>query len=183
MNTVVKKAYEYARKKHEGQKRAYSNLPYFTHPKYVSKIIEQLTKNKVLIAVALLHDIVEDTDTTIEEIRREFGKKIASLVDELTNKSEERGERKKKEYMYWKIRNLSRDAFTIKLADRFHNILFLERDCITKEQFAFLKWYYENTVFIFKDIELERDLNNVQKAILNRIRAVLEFLKIRYNFK
>lgn len=182
MKRIIKKAYEYAREKHEGQRRAYSNLPYFSHPKYVSEIIEQLTKNKILIAAALLHDVVEDTETTIDDIRKEFGNKIADLVDELTNKPEERGNRKKKEYMYWKIRNLSSDAFTIKLADRFHNILFLERDCKTKEQFTFLKWYYENTVYIFKNIEIERELTNIQIAILNRIRAVLEFLKIRYNF-
>jgi GTP pyrophosphokinase len=181
MKKIIRKAYEYAKKKHEGQRRAYSNHLYITHPKYVSEIIEQLTKNKILVAAALLHDVVEDTDTAIEDIRKKFGKKIASLVDELTNKTEERGDMKKKEYMYRKIRNLSTDAFTIKLADRFHNILFLERDCKTKEQLSFLTLYYENTVYILKDIEHERDLNNVQKAILHRIHAVLEFLKIRYD--
>jgi (p)ppGpp synthase/HD superfamily hydrolase len=183
MKRIVKKAYEYARKKHEGQKRAHSNLPYITHPKFVSEIVAQLTKDEILIAAALLHDVVEDTETTIAEIRQEFGEKIASLVDELTNKAEERGNREKKDYMHWKMRSMSPEAFTIKLADRFHNVLFLERDCKTMEQISFLEWYYKNTVFVLKDIETDREVNAVQKAILNRIRAVLEFLKIRYNFE
>ena len=182
MKDIVTRAFEYAKKKHEGQLRAYSYLPYFSHPKYVAEIIKQLTKSDILTASALLHDVVEDTETTIEEIDKQFGKEVAALVDELTNKPSERGDREKKEYMYEKIRTLSHDAFTIKLAVRFHNILFLETDCRTNEQFSFLKWYYENTVFILKGIESDRTLCHVQKAIFNRIRAVLDFLQIRYNF-
>ncbi|MBN2443468.1 MAG: bifunctional (p)ppGpp synthetase/guanosine-3',5'-bis(diphosphate) 3'-pyrophosphohydrolase [Spirochaetales bacterium] len=181
MKDIVKKALKYATEKHNGQLRAFSHLPYITHPQFVSKIIEQLTKNSVLTAAALLHDVLEDTDATRKEIEEQFGETIASLVDELTNKKEERGDKEKKEYMYEKIRNLSPDAFTIKLADRFHNILFLETDCKTREQRHFLKWYYENTIYILKDIELHRTLTVIQKAILGRIRAVLDFLKIRYN--
>ena len=182
MRDIVKKAFEFAQKKHEGQFRLYSHLPYFSHPKYVSEIIEQLTDDEILIAAALLHDVVEDTDTSLSEIEKLFGEDIAFLVDELTNKPEEMENRKKKDYMYEKIRNMSSPAFTIKLADRFHNVIFLEQDCKSGDQFSFFKWYYENTVYILDGIEYERKMNNAQKELLDRIQAVLDFLRIKYDF-
>jgi len=179
---IVKKAFEFAQKKHEGQLRMYSHLPYFSHPKYVSEIIGQLTDDKILIAAALLHDVIEDTDTSLSEVKKQFGKDVAFLVDELTNKPEEMEGRKKKEYMYEKIRNMSSPAFTIKLADRYHNIIFLEQDCRTRDRFSFLKWYYENTIYILKGIEYERKLNDTQKKLLDRIQVVLDLLRKKYDF-
>jgi len=180
---IVMKAYDFAKNKHEGQKRKFTGQPYFVHCKYVSRVIEHLTKKPDLVAVALLHDVIEDTITTLEDIRIEFGNKIASLVDKLTNKKEERGKRKKVDYMHWKFRNLSSDALTIKLADRFHNILSLEQDCRNKEQLSFLMYHYTNTISIFKNLDKDLSLNKVQKAIYDRIFSVLKFFEIRYEFK
>ena len=183
---IVNEAYNFAKKKHEGQFRKKTKIPYFVHPKYVSKIIEKITHDPEMVAASLLHDTIEDTDATIEEIDNKFGKRVACLVDELTNKDEKRAGRKKKHYMYEKFRELSSDALLIKLADRFHNILFLKRDCSDKENMNFIKYYYENTIFILDKIQIEPNMKDKVKTehiiLLNSIYSVLNFLKFIYKF-
>ena len=92
---IVVKAYNYAQEKHRGQKRKWSDLDYFTHPKAVARIIEDLTHRDYLVAVALLHDVIEDTDATYLDLVGKFGQRIAWLVMELTETPEKRKGRKK----------------------------------------------------------------------------------------
>ena len=95
---IIFDAYEYATEKHKGQMRKNSDLEYITHPKYVARIVEQLTDDPNMVAAAFLHDVIEDTDTTFADIRDKFNLEVADLVNELTNKKEERGKMKKKDY-------------------------------------------------------------------------------------
>ena len=81
MNDLVKKADAFAAKAHEGQTDK-AGLPYITHPRAVAAMIEDETAK----VAALLHDTVEDTDVTLEEIRAEFGDEIAAAVDLLTHR-------------------------------------------------------------------------------------------------
>lgn len=74
------KALCYATEKHSGQVRKGSNTPYIVHPVEVAGIIATMSDDKELLAAALLHDTVEDTDATIEEIRELFGKRVSLLV-------------------------------------------------------------------------------------------------------
>ena len=74
------KALCYATEKHSGQVRKCSNIPYIVHPVEVASIIATMSDDKELLAAALLHDTVEDTDATIEEIRELFGKRVSLLV-------------------------------------------------------------------------------------------------------
>ena len=80
---LIRKAYHYARRAHEGQTRA-SGEPYITHPVAVAAILTELRMDDLSIAAALLHDVVEDTETTLEDIEREFGVPVARLVEGLT---------------------------------------------------------------------------------------------------
>ena len=80
---IVEKAYRYAMKKHEGQTRK-SGEPYFTHPAQVAYILAEMELDPQSICAALLHDVVEDTDTTHEELAEEFGETITMLVDGVT---------------------------------------------------------------------------------------------------
>lgn len=70
----------FACRKHSGQRRKLSETPYFLHPMEVATIVGTMTDDQNLIAAALLHDTVEDTDTTLEEIRENFGKRVSLLV-------------------------------------------------------------------------------------------------------
>lgn len=80
---LIEKAFYFGEKAHEGQKRA-SGEPYFTHCVSVAMILCELNMQSVVIAAALLHDTVEDTSVTLEDIRTQFGPEIATLVDGVT---------------------------------------------------------------------------------------------------
>ena len=80
---VLVSAYRYAELMHEGQKRA-SGEPYFTHPCAVAKILIDLGMDVPSIAAAFLHDVIEDTDATADDIRAKFGNEILTLVDGVT---------------------------------------------------------------------------------------------------
>lgn len=69
------------------KKRKFSGLPYIVHPEAVDEIISNITDDEDIIAAAWLHDIVEDTDTTIDDVKSEFNKRIAKLVSEVTKVS------------------------------------------------------------------------------------------------
>lgn len=123
MSVIVEKALDFATKAHGNQKRKYTGEPYINHPIEVMKIVSQVPHDENMLAAALLHDVVEDTDATIQDISDEFGHDIASLVDDLTDVSKpEDGNRK---YRKMLDRNHSAQASpraqTIKLADLISN--------------------------------------------------------------
>ncbi len=120
------KAYEFAKKKHEGQFRK-SGEPYFTHPAEVAYILAELRMDVPTIIAGLLHDVIEDTDTTVEEIEKEFGKEVAFIVKGVT-KLEGYQFSSKEERDAESFRNLlislAEDirVLIVKLADRLHNM-------------------------------------------------------------
>lgn len=176
LKEVVNKAYNFSKVKHEGQVRKFSGLPYFSHPKYVARIIEELTNDPAMVAVALLHDVLEDTDATLQELEEEFGQEIAELVKELTNP--EKMLPNKKLYLADKLANqISDKALLIKLADRYHNVLFLESDLVSV---SFIKKYYYETMFILKAIKTsDRKLTEEQLSIYEAINSIMKFIGLR----
>ena len=119
-------AFQYSREKHAGQKRA-SGQDYITHCVEVAKILTGIHIDTVSIASSLLHDVVEDTGTSIEEIKQEFGAEIATIVDGLTKISrfELRTVAERQVETYRKLLlSMARDArvIIVKLADRLHNM-------------------------------------------------------------
>lgn len=118
-------AIRFSDEKHAGQVRKGSGEPYFSHPLAVSYLVAAHKRSKHLdeiLAAAILHDILEDTDATFEEIARRFGPLVASIVHELTSDREAIAKLGKKEYLKRKLLGISSYALTIKLADRLHNI-------------------------------------------------------------
>lgn len=170
-------AYMYAANKHTGQQRKHSSDAYIWHPLAVSEIVGQITKDYDMMCAALLHDVVEDTETTIEEIADKFGFRVASLVNELTDEVNEKKRLGKKNYLAKKLNTMSSDALLIKLADRFHNVFELRRRNTPRN---FIKWYWKETIFILR--ALNRELLEEHKVLLDLIRAELGYLKIVYNF-
>ena len=127
----VRKAYDYAYEKHLPQKRK-SGEAYIIHPLNVALILSRLRLDKETLIAALLHDVVEDTDTTIEEIEDIFGQEIMFLVQGLTKLKEVTYNYKKNELQAVNIKKIlwatSKDirVIIIKLADRLHNMETLE---------------------------------------------------------
>ena len=79
----VRSAYEYAKEMHNGQKRE-SGEPYITHPLAVATILIDLGMDTDAICAALLHDVVEDTEATYDDVKKKFGADVANLVDGVT---------------------------------------------------------------------------------------------------
>lgn len=80
---LIRQAYDFMEKAHDGQKR-YSGEPYISHPVWIAKVVAQLSIGQEAVIAALLHDCVEDTNTTINDIANEFGDEVALLVSGLT---------------------------------------------------------------------------------------------------
>lgn len=123
---IIKKAYNYAYKKHFGQKRI-SGEDYIQHPLHVALILTEISSDKDTICAALLHDTIEDSSGTKEEITELFGKDVALLVDGVTkiNKLHFASETEQMAANQRKILvGLSEDprVIIIKLADRLHNM-------------------------------------------------------------
>ena len=85
METLLSRADAFAAKEHEGQVRRYSGFAYIEHPREVAAIVAMATEDEEVIAAALLHDTVEDTSVTADDIRLHFGARVARLVLEVTN--------------------------------------------------------------------------------------------------
>jgi len=120
---TVERARAFAREKHKDQLRKYTNLPYYTHLENVADIVAYVTSDPEVIAAAVLHDTLEDTDTTYDELVEHFGRRVADLVKEVTDVSTKAdGNRATRKGMDLKhLANASPDGMTIKLADLVDN--------------------------------------------------------------
>jgi guanosine-3',5'-bis(diphosphate) 3'-pyrophosphohydrolase len=127
---VLRRAYIFSAKEHDGQIRK-SGEPYLNHPLAVAAILAEMKLDAVCVSVGLLHDVVEDTSTRLEEIERQFGGDVANIVNGLTkinqfqfySKEEQQAENFRKMFlaMVDDIR-----IVLVKLADRLHNMRTLQ---------------------------------------------------------
>jgi GTP pyrophosphokinase len=129
--SVVAKAYNYAEMAHSNAQTRFSGERYFIHPYNVALILADLHVDVQTIAAGLLHDVVEDTGITYDDIKREFGEEIANMVDGVTKLSKVKyrnKEERQAESLRKMIIAMSKDirVVIIKLADRLHNIRTLE---------------------------------------------------------
>jgi GTP diphosphokinase / guanosine-3',5'-bis(diphosphate) 3'-diphosphatase len=126
---LIEKAYKFARKAHEGHLRN-NNEPYFNHLFETAKSLAELDMGAVTIVAGFLHDAIEDTETTREEIEREFGKEVLFLVEGVTKlgKLRYQGMERYKESLRKLFLAMSQDlrVLIIKLCDRLHNIKTLQ---------------------------------------------------------
>lgn len=123
---LISNAYELAREAHEGQKRA-SGEEYIIHPLNVAYILSDMHLDEAAISAALLHDVVEDTTFTIEEMQEKFGDEVAMLIDGVTKlgKIEYKSKEEQQLENYRKLfLAMAKDlrVILIKLADRLHNM-------------------------------------------------------------
>ena len=123
---IIRKAYEFAKNAHEGQLRE-SGEPFFKHPAKVALILTSFELDDASICAGLLHDVVEDTEYTYDDIKNEFGEEIANLVNGVTKlgkipyntKEEQQAENLRKMFM---AMAMDIRVIFIKLSDRLHNM-------------------------------------------------------------
>jgi len=135
---LIRKAWAFCLQQHEGQKRA-SGEPYVIHPLEVGQVLAELKMDSTAIAAGLLHDAVEDTDVTSEEIAKQFGDQVAHIVEGVT-KLDKIKFANREDHQAENIRKMLLAMVTdvrvviIKLADRLHNMRTLEHLKPEKQQ-------------------------------------------------
>ena len=126
----INRAFQYAYNGHNGQNRK-SGEPYITHPLHVALYLCELNFDKETIAAALLHDLIEDTDISYEDLKKEFGEEVADIVDGVTKLDKIKyssNEEAKADAIRKMVIAMSKDirVLILKLADRLHNIQTIE---------------------------------------------------------
>src|SRR5436190_7603530 len=123
---IIQKAYTYALEHHTGQTRA-SGEPYLVHPLEVAKVLAEMKLDPIAIAAGLLHDAIEDTEATREDILKEFGEQVMRIVDGVTKidkiefaSKEERQAENVRKMVLAMVDDIR--VVLIKLADRLHNM-------------------------------------------------------------
>lgn len=131
--TLLDRAIVFAVRAHAGTERRGKGFPYIVHPMEAVEIVATMTRDQELLAAAVLHDTVEDTDTTVEQIRTEFGDRIASLVASESDTmpegmSEEDSWHARKQAAIDRLARASHDAKVVALGDKLSNMRAIARD-------------------------------------------------------
>ena len=118
---------------HSGTERRGKGYPYLVHPLEAVEIVATMTADQELLAAAALHDTVEDTDVTVEQIREEFGNRVASLVADESDEmpagvSEEDSWHSRKQAAIDRLARASREAKMVALGDKLSNMRAIARD-------------------------------------------------------
>ena len=164
---ITDTALAFAKEKHEGQSRKVTDKPYVTHPISVAKILrenKESHKIKELIAAAILHDTLEDTDTTYQDLVKQFGALVADMVQELTTDKAASDAIGKGEYIANKMAKMSSWALVVKLADRLANV----QDIDTRPA-DFQKKYAAQTVLAISRLRKDRYLSQTHNKIISAI--------------
>ena len=182
MKNLVEEAIIYATVMHQGKVRKGRNIPFILHPMEVAQILATMTDDLETIAAGILHDVVEDTDGTLDEIRQKFGDRVAFLVEAETEKSfpgedRERSWKRRKEQSLLILKN-SGDVGVkmLWLADKLANIRSLARDYsetgesiwarFNQKDPAMQCWYYRT---VAEYLELELNKTGAYKELIKHI--------------
>lgn len=172
MDDLMQKAIEFATEKHKLQRRT-GGEPYVNHCLRVMNTVKytfDVNDNSILLA-AVLHDTVEDTETTLEDITKEFGTEVAQLVDELTNKySDHLPHEEKLKATVEHVSHMSQKAKYVKVADRYDNIT----DFVGWKLARRLR-YAENTIAMLQALQpVPVETNEIYNKILKICTQLLE---------
>ena len=167
MSVNIQKAIVFATQKHEGQKRKGTDIPYIVHPMEVMQILTDMHCEEAVIIAGILHDTLEDTDTTPEEIREAFGENVLAIVQtESEDKSKTWKERKQRTVD--ELTEASTESKQVCFADKLSNIRSMYRDKLNVgekiwERFNADKnniaWYYRSIANALKNNGFEATFN------------------------
>ncbi|HJK87910.1 MAG: HD domain-containing protein [Candidatus Megaira endosymbiont of Mesostigma viride] len=162
---LINKAIHWAKKYHGDQKRK-SGEPYYSHPLEVAYIISEYKLKTDVIAASILHDIVEDTEVTVEMLQDAFGQRIAEMVDRLTRDRPDGTKLTIEEIINNAYCKKDNEVLLIKLFDRFHNMQTVgvkSPEKVTKNVVETLKYFLSLAIFFEKQNygigELDHSIN------------------------
>lgn len=162
-SSFLDQAIQFAVQSHAGTARRGKDLPYIVHPLEAMAIAATMTSDQEILAAAVLHDVVEDTDVTLDEIRARFGDRVARLVEtESDRRVDGMDWRTRKEESLRRLREASRDEKIVALGDKLSNMRAIARDYTTKgeafwnlfhiKEKAVHAWRYHALLDAFSDL-------------------------------
>lgn len=176
LTPLEKQAWDFAKEAHRGAVRKFSGVPYFDgHVRYVFKLYKKITTDEIGACAALLHDVVEDTDVTNEDIVITFGPEVGKLVKELASIDELVKIMGKPEYLLDKMLTMSDKGLLVKLCDRYQNL----SDHFNSSD-KFRQKYYKETEYIIRNLKRQRHLNRKHRVTINWIEGIMDTMKKRY---
>ncbi|MBO7117265.1 MAG: bifunctional (p)ppGpp synthetase/guanosine-3',5'-bis(diphosphate) 3'-pyrophosphohydrolase [Bacteroidales bacterium] len=173
----------FAVKAHSGTERRGKGFPYVIHLMEAAEIVATITPDQDLLAAAMLHDTVEDTDVTLEDLRREFGDRIASLVEAESDvrnqdESEEESWHRRKQEAIDRLSAAPLDAKIVALGDKLSNMRAIARDYAVQGDSLWKlfhvteksehEWHYRGLARALGDLEV----TNAYKEFVNLIELV-----------
>ena len=130
--SLLDRAIVFAVRAHQSVERKGKGFPYIVHPMEAVSIVATMTNDQELLAAAVLHDVIEDTDVTAEDLRLEFGKRVALLVEDESDVSVDGSKanswHQRKQAAIDRLARASRDAKIVALGDKLSNMRAIARD-------------------------------------------------------
>ncbi|MCM3476601.1 MULTISPECIES: HD domain-containing protein [Bacillaceae] len=153
--SVIEKAIEVAAKAHDHQYRKGTNLPYISHPYTVGVLLLTFGYAEEVVAAGILHDTVEDTDLTLDDIKKDFGERIADIVRGASEKDKSLSWEERKQATIDHLATEPRDVCLIVCADKLHNLTTIKRELEREGEKVWTRfkrgrekqaWYYREVV-------------------------------------
>jgi len=169
LEMAIGKAFAFADKKHKGQFRKGSGEPYIKHPLGTYRLLKAIgVKDMNVLVASALHDTIEDTNATYNELKKEFNKDVADLVKDVTSNKKILFKVGKEKYLADKLLAMPAGSLTLKLADRLHNL----SDFKTMSKVFKHKMFY-STSYILGKLKEKGRLNPTHKKLIRKIDAIL----------
>lgn len=159
---MLNKAINFAVAAHSGATRKGSTIPYILHPLEAAAIVSRLTDDQELMIAAILHDTIEDTDTSYDDIKQNFGQRIADLVN---GESEDKSKtwRERKAHTVQTLKNAPLDVKIITMGDKLSNIRSIAKDYgeigdklwdrFNEKRKSEQEWYYRGLLDCFEELK------------------------------
>ncbi len=123
MDDLIDRAVGFAARAHETQKRKIGDVPYIAHPVGVAMILMGMDCEPAVVAAGLLHDVIEDTSVTLEDVEEAFGSEVATIVSGWTEPQKKRGNwEQRKLHMIRSLRDAPLSVKLVMAADKYHNL-------------------------------------------------------------
>ncbi|MCT4784605.1 MULTISPECIES: HD domain-containing protein [Exiguobacterium] len=178
MHRLVEEALRFAATRHDGQFRKGSRIPYVTHPVAVAMILTEDHQPVPVVAAGLLHDVLEDTFTTKEELVEAFGPEVARLVEAVSEPDKSLSWEERKQTMLTRIPSLEYDEIALLVADKLHNLRSIRLDIeqVGKGVWSRFRrplrdqsWYYHELLEALQPFRSTSGLIEVFEQELNRL--------------
>lgn len=164
---LIDKAILFATKAHGKQTRKGTDIPYITHPYAVGMYLQKANCSPEVIAAGILHDTLEDTPTTIEELKEAFGEKVTNLVIAASENDKSLSWEERKRHTIESLKTSSLEEIQVVVADKLHNLRSIRSDLLEHGDKIWMRfnrgkrdqhWYYASIVKAIKNRKNEFDL-------------------------